>query len=237
MEVFMANDIAIILALIGFSGALIGALIGGIISHFSNKRKLKKDLEIRACESVITTMNNLSTNIYEAYLNLASIKTHINDYNECIVKGIADAAKIHADTIKEKIHSHDQNKYLVKISFNNFIDAFESKEVILHDLKKIYNHLKHDLITCTSGHFHFTFKEKILSQIENENLVDEDLLDKIRELWEKCETSDVNSLKHITDFKRELQNHYLSDLFKKYNIPKRKPENDKDIILSLDETL
>ncbi len=232
------HDFTIMSAIIGFLGALLGAFIGGIITHYSNKRNMKKDLQINACELMITKINIISSTIYESYLNLANIKMHLESYNEYISKNIPETSKTHSNIIKDRLESHEKNQHILKITMQDFFDTYESKEVILHDFKKIYNLLKKAIIFSSSGHLRFTrdFKDSILLQLKFGDPISDDLLNKIIKSWGICEITDVNNLKHLIDFKRELQNYYLSGLFKNYKIPKRIPEGQNDTILSIDDT-
>lgn len=229
--------ITLISAIIGFLGALLGAFIGGFITHLSSKKTLKKDLQINACELLISKINILSSTIYQCYLNLTYIKGQLESYNENIYNNNFEAAKTRSNNIKSKLESHEKNYNLLIIHYNDFIDTYESKEVILHDFKKIYKRVNSDIRPCPHAHSTFAkdFKDIILSQLESNSSISDELLNKIVQSWENCDIKDVKSLKHLIDFKTELQNYYFSGLFKNYKIPKRIPENPKDTILSLDD--
>lgn len=220
----------------GLIGTIIGALISGIITYLYNRKQLKNNLQIRACEEILMKIDELNLALLEAYSKLFFLIPNIKNYNQNLGEQ-NNLYKVYLNSVMNDIKEHQEkwNNYI--LAYNNYSNTYESKEVILHDFKPIYNYIAKELnlLFQTQNRLIVHYNNKISLQLMSSKLISADGIDEIINIYDKFTSLYCDIQGYFNDFKHELQNYVYSDLFDKYKIQKRKPIDKNVVVLSLDK--
>lgn len=222
--------------------ALMGALVGGYITHRNSIKQITKstrmNLQIDTCHEMLSKINDTTNILSELNAEFAFLKYALEGYISAYDNKEGISLLSYAEILEKNFTNHDINWMKLTNSFSQFWNYYESKEVILHKFILIYKFILNENKKLAEKHSEFKtyYMHNLLSKInQREQILKEDF-DKIIILKNAYSEQVLDLIAYSYDFKIELQNYYLSHLFNDYTIPKREPENSDLIVLSIEES-
>lgn len=208
----------------GLSGVVIGALITAFFSERREKKKLIKDLQIKATDDVLKDLKNFASCLSE-YSSFVVTLTIILDNEIRKVQPINE-------NIFEKFISL---KHQYNDSYFVFMNNFESKRVIFNkfwgmrnyffDTDKEFSNIAIELSYLLSR----IYQLKVLKNA----FLDDEEFEKLVTLCKRFNEKYSDLASYLYDFTVELQNEFLSKLFK-CKVPRRVVHDEDLKVLTTD---
>ena len=220
---------------------LIGTVVGACLAYFFSgrldKKKVKRDIEIKASNELLEKVNYSKESLSKIYIQIFNTcnevrlrSLQLEQYNSSKRMGIENN-KSDLDILN--LNSEYEKRVIEATrSIISIILYIENKKSIFHDFHKFICYI-YDVY---ENFDYYEFREmlsKINYNMHQGEIVTKEMHNQLSDFCEKVMIHNVKIQSFLSDFDTEIQNTFLSKLFK-YCIPDRKPTNSKCIVLSLD---
>jgi len=255
-------DSTLLSGIYGIVGVLFGVISGGFITYRLNVKQMKKslvlDLQIKASQEMLKEIDNLTNSLLKVYNNIDQLISNIELYNKSLIilqennqipqPKLSDVyavpieddfVKMYSKWIENCMQNNSEKCEQFSLAFNSYWNIFESREVILNKFTNIYHIILKEsdkLIVCRSNYttnYHMNISSDVMSKV----IISEEKIDVTKELWEIYKNETWDFIGYLRDFKIELQNYFYSDLFDKYKVKRREPEDKNVRVLTIDSEM